>query len=123
MTSAILTKLAETYPEVLTEPQKILGPNHSKVLEFWRHIDGLSKQDKEKMNDRYRALDEEVRDSAVDAAIDAAKEVVGLKFKCEAWWAALSVTGKGVFSYATDEIIGNVENKVLYDLIMSHKQP
>ena len=123
MTSAILTKLAETYPEVLTAPQTILGPNHSKVLEFWRHIDGLSDQEKEAISDRYLALDEDVRDCAFFAACDAAEEVVGLDFRYAAWLAAWNVTGRGVFSFATYELVGNVENKVAYDLIMSHKQP
>jgi hypothetical protein len=124
MTSAILTKLAETYPEVLTEPQKILGPNHSKVLEFWIYIDGLSEPEGEEVWQRYYALDYTVRKSAWIAARDAAEEVVGEEFREAAWWAALNVTGwRIVFGWATCELIGNVEDKVAYDLIMSHKQP
>jgi hypothetical protein len=119
MTSVILSKLAEIYPEVLTEPQKILGPNAPKVLEFWRHIDGLSAD--EKMNDRYRALNCNVRVSAKIAAMDAARDVVGEEFRCGAFDAAYDVTGRWVFGYATCELIGDVKNKVAYDLIMSHK--
>jgi hypothetical protein len=115
MTSAILTKLAETYPEVL---------NHPKVLEFWRHIDGLSEPEREEMNQRYRALDEEVRWSAIDSAYDAAAEVVGEDFRYAACLAAWFVTGRrAVFGDATLELIGDVENKVAYGLIMSYKQP
>ncbi len=119
MTSAILTKLAETYPEVLTEPQKILGPNYLNVFEFWKHIEGLSDKEKGEMAQSYYALDEEVRWSAFDAAYDASVEVVGKKFSDAAW----CVTGWGAFGFATYELVGNVENKVAYDLIMSHKQP
>jgi hypothetical protein len=122
MISAILTKFAETYPEVLTNPESVLGPNAPKVLEFWRHIDGLSKQEKKEINDRYCALDDYVRWSAIDAAYVAAIEVVGREFSNEAWTATLNVTGcELVFSWATEELIGNVENKVFYDLIMSYK--
>jgi hypothetical protein len=49
MTSAILSNLAETYPEVLTNSESILGPNHLKVLEFWRHIEGLSADEKKQL--------------------------------------------------------------------------
>jgi hypothetical protein len=121
MTSAILTKLAETYPEILTNPESVLGPNSPKVLEFWRHIDGLSEPEREKMNDRYLALDEDVRDCAWIAAKNAATEVIGAEFNFEALYAAQYVTGKGVFGYATYEIIGGVEDPIFYNLIMSHK--
>jgi hypothetical protein len=123
MTSAILTKLAETYPEVLTTPESILGPNALKVLEFWRFLDSLSEPEKEEIGQRYFALDEEVRDCAFFAAMDAAGEVVGENFKNSAWIEACDVTGRVVFGDATMELIGNVDNKVTYDLIMSYKQP
>jgi hypothetical protein len=123
MTSAILTKLAETYPEVLTNPESILGPNFKNVLEFWEHIEGLSKQEREEMNDCYLALDDNVRWSAIFAAMDAAAEVVCREFRYAAWDAAYDVTGLHVFGDATYELVGNLDNKVFYDLIMSHKQP
>jgi hypothetical protein len=121
MTFAILTKLAETYPEVLTNPQSILGPNYPKVLEFWRFLDSLSDQDKKEISDRYFTLDDEVIDAAIDAVDDASAEVVGWEFRYAAWNVALNVTGRVVFSDATLELIGDVENMVTYDLIMSHK--
>jgi hypothetical protein len=122
MTSAILSNLAETYPEVLTNPESVLGPNSPKVLEFWRHIDGLSDQEKEEMDVLYWALDFNVHDSAIFAAMDAADEVVGWKFRIDAWWAAYDVTGKGVYGDATVELIGDVKNKVAYNVIMSYKE-
>jgi hypothetical protein len=122
MTSAILTKLAETYPEILINPQSILGPNYPKVLEFWMHIDGLNDLKKDKIVVRYCDLDYDVRDSARIAARNAATEVIGVRFREAACWAALNVTGWWVFGYATWELVGNVDNKVFYDLIMSYKK-
>jgi hypothetical protein len=121
MTSAILSKLANWYPEVLTNPESILGPNHPKVLEFWIYIEGLSGEGKEEMRQRYRALDFNVRVSAFDTARNAADEVVGWKFRDAAWWEAYVVTGLWIFGDATMELIGNVDNKVAYNVIMSYK--
>jgi hypothetical protein len=122
MTSAILSKLANWYPEVLTNPESILGPNHPKVLEFWIYIDGLSEDKQNEMEKLYLALDSKVLNSALIAASNAAEEVVGEEFSDAAWDAAIIVTGWGVFGDATYELIGNVDNKVAYDLIMSHKK-
>jgi hypothetical protein len=116
--STILTKLSKSYPQVLTTPQTILGPNYPKVLEFWRHIDGLSKKEMEEMDQRYWTLDSNLRLSARIAALNVAEEVVGNEFRAKAWYAAWDVTGSEVFSYATLELIGDVENKVAYDIIM-----
>jgi hypothetical protein len=63
-----------------------------------------------------------VRVSAWNAAWDAADEVVGEKFRCEAWCAVDVVTGRWVFGYATWELIGDVKNKVAYNVIMSYKE-
>jgi hypothetical protein len=109
-------------PEALTNPEKYLGPNYQDVLNFWIYLDTLSKQDKEKINDRYLALDNIVRDSAFVVARYAAKEVVGEEFIFEAWRAAYDVTRERVvFGDATLELIGDVKNKLYYQLIMSHK--
>jgi hypothetical protein len=122
MTSAILTKLAETYPEVLTNSESILGPNHLKVLEFWRFLDSLNDLKKDKIAVRYCDLDYDVRNSAIFAACDAVRDVVGVKFRIAAWNAAYEVTKGYIFGYATWELVGNLDNKVFYDLIMSYKQ-
>jgi hypothetical protein len=63
-----------------------------------------------------------VRNSAWVAARNVAEEVVCREFSLEAWWVALNVTGWEVFSYATWELVGNLDNKVFYDLIMSYKE-
>jgi hypothetical protein len=94
-------------PDVLTNPGKYLGPNWEDVLNFWIYVDGLSDKEKEAIADRYFALDDDVRDAAIDAVVDAATEVVGEKFRCEAWCAADVVTGWWVFGHATNELIGH----------------
>ncbi len=110
-------------PEALTNPEKYLGPNYQDVLNFWIYLDTLSKQEREEMNDCYLALDNIVRNSAFVVARYAAKEVVGEEFNFEAWRSAYDVTGKWtVFGDATLELIGDLKNKVVYDLIMSHKK-
>jgi hypothetical protein len=107
--------------DVLSNPAKYLGSNFEQVLDFWFYLETLS--DREKMNNRYHALDSKVRNSVWFAASNAAEEVVGEEFSDAAWDAAWDITGLGVFGTATCELIGNVENKVAYNLIMSYKQP
>jgi hypothetical protein len=122
MTSSILTKLAETYPEVLTNPESILGPNHPKVLEFWIYIEGLSAGDKWYINKLYNALGLRAQDSAWDAALKAADKVVGEDFRWAAWLATYDASEKWhIFGDATYEIIGGVEDPIFYNLIMNHK--
>jgi hypothetical protein len=100
-------------PDALKNPKKYLGPNWKNVLNFWFYLDTLSKRDKIKISERYWAS---------NSAIDAAKEIIGEEFGNVTWWAAVDVTRWGVFGNATLELIGNVENKVAYDLIMSYKK-
>jgi hypothetical protein len=110
------TKISKTHqrfsdylerPDILTNPEKYLGPNYQDVLNFWIYVDGLSDQEKEAISDRYWALDSKVRNSAWVAASNVAIEVVGEKFSDAAWRAAYDVTGwRLVFGYATYELIG-----------------
>jgi hypothetical protein len=95
-------------PKILTNPEDFLGPNWEDVINFWLYIDGLSWDEKRKMNDRYRALNVVMRESAVRAAVVAANEVVGDGIRLAAWLAAISVTN-WFFGQAT------------YELIASHK--
>ncbi len=81
--------------DVLTNPEKYLGPNYQDVLNFWIYLDTLSNEEKGEMNDRFLALDEDVWDSAWCAAMDAANEVVGENFRTDAWFAAWDITGWG----------------------------
>ncbi len=95
-------------PDVLTNPEKYLGLNYQDVLNFWIYLDTLSKQDKEKMNDRYQTLDFNVRNSAWNAARVAAEKVIGWGFRNAAWCAVWDVTGlRVVFVDATLELIAH----------------
>ncbi len=104
-------------PNVLTDPKKFLGPNYLQVLIFWSYIDTLSEEERRKMgvsitssqflNNSYYALDEDVLDSAENAAWDSSEEVVGEEVANMAWNAALDVTDYSVFGEATLELIGS----------------
>jgi hypothetical protein len=94
-------------PDILTNPEKYFGPNWEDVLNFWIYVDTLSEQDKEKMRQRYRDLDNDVRDAAIIAAMDAAAEFVCWEFRTEALYAARGVTGWWVFGNATWELISH----------------
>jgi hypothetical protein len=94
-------------PDVLTNPEKYLGPNWEDVLNFWIYLDTLSDQEREEMWRRYQALNCNVRKSARIAARDAADDVVDVGFRAEAWNVAWFVTGWGVFGYAIWELIGH----------------
>jgi hypothetical protein len=88
-------------PKALTNPEDFLGPNWKDVINFWLHFDTLTKSEKEKIHDRYWALDVDVRESASRAAYYAAKEVVGKKVRDATFWA----NNWAIFNYATIELI------------------
>jgi hypothetical protein len=94
-------------PDALTNPEKYLGPNWKDVLNFWIYVDTLSVEEKEEMGQRYQALKYKVRYCAIDDARNAAEEVVGREFRCEAWCASCGVTGRVVFGDATYELIAH----------------
>jgi hypothetical protein len=104
-------------PDVLTNPEKYLGPNWEDVLNFWFYVEGLSKQEEDEMWQRYWSLDDDVRDCAFFAARDAAIEVVGWEFINAAWRAARGVTGWCIFSCATYELIAH------HKLLEQYKTP
>jgi hypothetical protein len=94
-------------PDVLTDPEKYLGPNYQDVLNFWIYLEGLSDKEKEEMANHYWDLDDDVRESAGHGARNAAEEVVGCGFRHEAWRAAYNVTKWWVFGEATLELIAH----------------
>jgi hypothetical protein len=71
------------------------------------------------------------RASAINSADVEASKVIGVEICDVAYHAAefvpdfykLYSLGGIIFGWATLELIGNVENKVAYNLIMSHKNP
>jgi hypothetical protein len=94
-------------PDALKNPEKYLGPNWKDVLNFWIYVDALSKQERKEISDRYYALDDYVRNSAIFAACDAAREVVGENFRNAASRAVYDVTGESVFGWAILELIAH----------------
>jgi hypothetical protein len=129
LTHSIFLRVINDYCEgspqdVLSNPEKYLGPNFEQVLDFWIYLDTLSDEEWGEMGQRFWGLDVSVLEYAGITARHAAEVVVGEDFRYEAWRAAVDVTGsRVVFARATVELIGNVEDKVFYDFIMSHKQP
>ena len=57
--------------DVLTNPQKYLGPNWDKVLEFWHKLDSLTEEQWKIVTDRYRNLDYSAKRAAREAAWEA----------------------------------------------------
>jgi hypothetical protein len=95
-------------PRALTNPEDYLGPNWEDVINFWMYFDTLSKDEIDKMEDRYWDLDEDVRVYAWLAAYHAAIEVVGEEVQSDAWFAASVVTdGGSVFTCATEELLAH----------------
>jgi hypothetical protein len=95
-------------PKVLTNPEDYLGPNWKDVINFWLYVVTLNEEEIDKIGKSYWTLDDDVRESAIDASSVAAKEVVGLKVRDVAWSAAWDVTDWGsVFAYATCELIAS----------------
>jgi hypothetical protein len=93
-------------PDVLTNPEKYLGPNWEDVLNFWIYVDTLSDEEKKEIDERYWALDFIVKYSTNYVARDAAKVVVGKDLL-----AACCVMGWVVFRHATLELF--VHHKLL----------
>jgi hypothetical protein len=88
-------------PRALTNPEDFLGPNWEDVINFWLYVDGLSYAEKQKMGERFWALDGDVITAATASAVGAAEEVVDYGVSGATWDAPGSV-----FAYATYELIG-----------------
>jgi hypothetical protein len=129
-----LSEFVKKYPEVHTDPEKYLGPNFKNVLEFWDYVDGLSLLEREEIARLFSTIEYSVLESIGYSTIDAAIGAVGVDFRNAAHAAATSASGLlplmlkrkldsevYVFGDATDELIGNVDNKVAYNVIMSYK--
>jgi hypothetical protein len=75
-------------PEVLTNPQKFLGPNWETVLRFWLYFESLTDEQKNELCRRYLAIDNKTCKRAWELARNSAIEVVGW----DNWLAVLYVT-------------------------------
>ncbi len=92
-------------PKALTNPEDFLGPNWRDVINFWLYFDTLNEEEIDKIGKSYWVLEKDVLKSAEDAAWDSSEEVVGLKVRSAACWAAYVVTDLVVFDFATNELI------------------
>ena len=117
--------------DVLTNPEKYLGPNHEKVLEFWFKMDSLTVEQWKVVADRYRNLDYAARYAAGSAAGSAAESAAGSAAGYAAWSAARNAAWNAAWDaakyaaryatwdaagYATYELIGGIENPVFVPL-------
>ena len=99
-------------PEALTHPEKFLGPNWEKVINFWLYIDDLSWHEKKVMGDSYWDIDFGLRDSAWSASLHAAiwpsaGEVVGWDVLNASYATTFGVTIRTVFARAIVELIAS----------------
>jgi hypothetical protein len=89
--------------EVLTNPQKFLGPNWETVLRWWLYEESLTDGHRNELDRRYEAIDYDTRDRAWDLANKTATKVIGWYNSCAVWY---------VVSYPT---------ALTYELIALHK--
>jgi hypothetical protein len=59
--SAIHSKLSETHPNVLNDPEKYLGLNYSTILNFWWFVDGLNSEQAQLLEKIYNNTDYHIR--------------------------------------------------------------
>jgi hypothetical protein len=97
--------------KVITDPQDYLGPNWKDVLNFWFYLDTLREDDKKVTNNRYYALEDDVRGLAFDISQAASEEIVGLENCVFSCYVTQSTTKCWIFSYATYELIA--QHKIL----------
>jgi hypothetical protein len=112
-------------PEVLTNPQKYLGPRYNEVLEFWNKIENLTQEQLRVVKERNHTFWNENRSEwnrAANLAYAASKKVVGEDYVYIASWAAWEVADSWVAGCATRELIGNVTNLHFLLCLIIYKQ-
>ena len=75
-------------PEVLTNPQKFLGPNWETALRWWLYEESLTFDQLNELYRRYYAIDDDTWRRAYDLARDAAVEVIGVYNRWAVYYAA-----------------------------------
>jgi hypothetical protein len=113
--SILLRKINDGQPgaqsDVLTDPEKYIGPNYETVINFWWTMDSLTKDQWKEVARRLNALDSAAR----EAAYYAARSAAGYATWEAAWIAAKTAAGYAA-GYATLELIGSIKNPVLLPL-------
>ena len=101
--------------DVLTNPEKYLGPRYIEVLDFWLKIENLTQEQLRVIKERDEAFYNENYAEWYKAralVIAASRKVVGWKYADYAGCAAWNVANSGAADKATLELIGGVENPV-----------
>jgi hypothetical protein len=105
--SRLLRRINDSYPDapqdVLTNPEKYLGPNWEAVLKFWHHLDTLSDEDFRLILERYWDLDEDAGISAENNAFKAAIATIRIDYAR----VVRDATPRFASGYATLELIGS----------------
>jgi hypothetical protein len=134
--SVLLRKVNDGQPgapsNVLTNPEKYLGPNFLRVLGFWRRLDYLSVDQWKKIAERLSLLDPasclaaELSATRAAPTVAAASEFEPYPKKaatCASYagmWANPYLTGANTGAtaaeYATDELISHIENPLFVPL-------
>jgi hypothetical protein len=104
--------------EVLSNPGKYLGPNWEKVLDFWVYLDTLSEDQLKVVCERYLNLSVEERSIAKDKAYTAAKATTE---HVSYAGSASTLYRRPHPTYATYELIGNLENPVFVPMFYNHE--
>jgi hypothetical protein len=74
--------------EVLTNPQKFLGPNWETVLRWWLYYESLTDGHRDELVRRYWAIDLDTRNRARNLARNAAIEVISEDNRLAVWFVA-----------------------------------
>jgi hypothetical protein len=98
--SELLKYVNEKFPgapqDVLTNPEKYLGPNYREVLRFWAHVETLS----DEAHNRYWDLDREDNEKSSDLAICACLLTIGRDKTKVVFYSS------GLYEEATAELVG-----------------
>jgi hypothetical protein len=98
--SELLKYVNDKFPgapqDVLTNPEKYLGPNHQEVLRFWVHVETLS----DEAHNRYWDLDWEDKEKSSDLAICACLCTIGRDKTKVVFYSS------GLYEEATAELVG-----------------
>jgi hypothetical protein len=106
--------------EVLSNPEKYLGPNWVKVLDFWLYLDTLSEEQLKDVEERYDASSDGEGSIAYNKSMKAAEATT--KYYCAVGSSAYRSVYCANYAakYATLELIGNVENPVFVPLFYNY---
>jgi hypothetical protein len=92
--------------EVLTHPEKYLGPNWEAVINFWLYLDTLNKKQLKVVNKRYWDLSQEERDISWDKVFKVIRVTTNYAFHARSSACGSVFCASSAAANATDELIG-----------------